>query len=101
MVTAWQVVRGIGVSSLIGPLNSWGMSSLAPKNMIDASAFFTTTRQASASLGTALMMLVLAVCGSTAAVGAAAAFGFHLAFGLSAAFSFAVLACAVFFVRDK
>lgn len=101
LVTLWQVVRGIGISSLIGPLNSWGMSGLAPKNMIDASAFFTTTRQASASLGTALMMLVLAVCGSTAAVGASAAFGFHLAFGLSAAFSLAVLACAVLFVRDR
>lgn len=101
LVTIWQVVRGIGVSSLIGPLNSWGMSGLAPRNMIDASAFFTTSRQASASLGTALMMLILAVCGSTVAVGADAALGFHLAFGLSAAFSFAVLVCAVFFVHDK
>lgn len=101
LVTLWQVIRGIGVSSLIGPLNSWGMGGLEPRTMIDASAFFTTTRQASASFGTALMMLLLAVCGSTMTVGAASAFGFHLAFGLSAAFSLAVLACAVFFVRDK
>lgn len=100
LVMVWQAIRGIGVSSLIGPLNSWGMGGLEPRTMIDASAFFTTTRQASASLGTALMMLLLAVCGSTMTVGAAAAFGFHLAFGLSAAFALAVLACAVFFVRD-
>ena len=101
LVMVWQAIRGIGVSSLIGPLNSWGMSGLEPRTMIDGSAFFTTTRQASASVGTAIMMLLLAACGSTVAVGAAAAFGFHLAFGLSAAFSLAVLVCAVFFVHDR
>lgn len=101
LVTLWQVIRGIGVSSLIGPLNSWGLSTLDHRYMVDASAFFTTTRQASASLGTALMMFLLAAFGATSAVGAGAVMGFHLAFGLSAAFSFAVLVCAVFFVRGK
>ncbi len=101
LVTVWQVVRGIGVSSLIGPLNSWGLSGLDHRYMVDASAFFTTTRQASASLGTALMMFLLAIFGATSTVGADAVLGFHLAFGLSAAFSLAVLACAVLFVRSK
>lgn len=63
LITALQVVRGIGVSSIIGPLNSWGMHKLPVENMIDGSAFFTTVRQACASFGTALMMLLISVVG--------------------------------------
>lgn len=92
LITALQVVRGIGVSSIIGPLNSWGMHRLPPKNMIDGSAFFTTVRQACASFGTALMMLLISVVGG--------ALGYNLALGLSALFAFGVLVCSVFFVRD-
>lgn len=92
LITALQVVRGIGVSSIIGPLNSWGMHKLPVENMIDGSAFFTTVRQACASFGTALMMLLISVVGG--------ALGYNLALGLSALFAVGVLVCSVFFVRD-
>ena len=92
LITALQVVRGIGVSSIIGPLNSWGMHKLPMDNMIDGSAFFTTVRQACASFGTALMMLLISVVGG--------ALGYNLALGLSAALAAGVLICSVFFVRD-
>lgn len=92
LITALQVVRGIGVSSIIGPLNSWGMHKLPVENMIDGSAFFTTVRQACASFGTALMMLLISVVGG--------ALGYNLALGLSALFAVGVLICSVFFVRD-
>lgn len=92
LITALQVVRGIGVSSIIGPLNSWGMHKLPVENMIDGSAFFTTVRQACASFGTALMMLLISVVGG--------ALGYNLALGLSAIFAIGVLVCAVLFVRD-
>ena len=92
LITALQVVRGIGVSSIIGPLNSWGMHKLPMDNMIDGSAFFTTVRQACASFGTALMMLLISVVGG--------ALGYILALGLSAALAVGVLICSVFFVRD-
>lgn len=92
LITALQVVRGIGVSSIIGPLNSWGMHKLPMDNMIDGSAFFTTVRQACASFGTALMMLLISVVGG--------ALGYNLALGLSAALAVGVLICSVFFVRD-
>lgn len=92
LVTALQVVRGIGVSSIIGPLNSWGMHKLPARNMIDAAAFFTTVRQACASFGTALMMLLISLVGG--------ALGYNLALGLSATFALGVLICSVFFVRD-
>lgn len=87
VLTLWQTIRGIGVSSLIGPLNSWGMSKLDPAIMIDGSAFFTTVRQACASFGTALMMMLIAFCGG-------GVLGFHFAFGLSGLFSVCVLVCA-------
>lgn len=92
LITVLQVIRGIGVSSIIGPLNSWGMHKLPMENMIDGSAFFTTVRQACASLGTALMMLLISVVGG--------ALGYNLALGLSAALAVGVLICSVFFVRD-
>lgn len=92
LLMVMQTVRGIGVSSLIGPLNSWGMRELEPQHMVDGSAFFTTVRQACASLGTALMMLIISSAG-------AAAVAFDLAFAFSAVLSCAVLACAVWKVR--
>lgn len=92
LVTTLQVVRGIGVSSIIGPLNSWGMHKLPVRNMIDGSAFFTTVRQACASFGTALMMLFITIVGGT--------LGYNLALGISGFFAVCVLFIAVFFVRD-
>ena len=92
LLTLMQTIRGIGVSSLIGPLNSWGMRQLAPQHMVDGSAFFTTVRQACASLGTALMMLIVSAAGT-------GAFAYELAFAFSAALSLAVLICAIWKVR--
>ena len=53
---------------------------------------FTTVRQACASFGTALMMLLISLVGG--------ALGYNLALGLSATFALGVLICSVFFVRD-
>lgn len=92
LLTIMQTVRGIGVSTLIGPLNSWGMRQLEPSRMVDGSVFFTTVRQACASFGTALMMLVISVAGGTV-------LAYDLAFGLSALLSVCVLVCVVWKVR--
>ena len=95
-----QTIRGIGVSSLIGPLNSWGLSELQPRVIMDGSAFFACVRQACASFGTALMVLVITMVGAAAAAGGLdAALGYQLAFGLSAALSIGVFAMAVAKVR--
>lgn len=98
VITVMQTVRGIGVSSLVGPLISWGMAKLPFDVMMDGSAFATTVRQACASFGTALMMLVITLVGAAAGTGAGA-LAYQLAFALSAAFSIAVLVLAVFRVR--
>ena len=95
LLTLMQTVRGVGVSALIGPLNSWGMAGLPHGVMMDASAFFAAARQSCASFGTALMVLVIAVF-SAAAPGV---LGYQLAFGLSALLSACVFVLAVWKVR--
>lgn len=106
LLTFWQGVRAVGVSALVGPLNSWGLSGLPGKIIMDGSAFFATVRQASASLGTALMMLLISVLGAGAAAGAAvdagatlAALPYQVAFGLSSLFAVVVLVTAVWKIR--
>lgn len=59
LLTLMQTIRGIGVSTLIGPFISWGMSQLPGPLMNDGSIFFTTLRQCCASFGTAIMMLLI------------------------------------------
>lgn len=98
LLTAMQTLRGIGVSSLIGPLNSWGLSELPHQIIMDGSAFFACIRQACASFGTALMVFAITAFGVTAS-GEAVAFGYQLAFGLSALLSLCVLVGAVWKVR--
>lgn len=104
LLTAMQAVRALGVSTLVGPLNSWGLSGLLPANTMDGSVFFATARQVCASLGTALMMLlVVSVPASLALTGMggaeAAVWGYRAAFALSAALSLAVLIVAVWKIR--
>lgn len=99
LITLLQTVRGIGVSSLIGPLNSWGMHKLPMQNMVDGSAFFTTTRQATASLCTAVMMILVSAGGMLAQVGQAAYIGYQFALAFSGLLAVGVLLCSIFFVR--
>ncbi len=96
LMTLMQTVRGIGVSSLIGPFASWGLSKLPHEVVMDGSAFFATARQACASLGTAAMVFLVTAAPS---LGVAAAVGYQLAFGLSAALAVGVLAVTALRVR--
>lgn len=96
LMTLMQTVRGIGVSSLIGPFASWGLSKLPREVVMDGSAFFATARQACASLGTAAMVFLVTAAPS---LGVTAAVGYQLAFGLSAALAVGVLAVTALRVR--
>lgn len=100
LITTLQGVRAIGVSSLIGPLNSWGMHKLPFQNMVDASAFFTTTRQATASLCTAIMMMFVAAATAFGAIGEGACIGYQVALAFSGVLAVGVFVCAVFFIKD-
>ncbi len=98
-----QAVRGLGVSGLIGPLASWGLSGVPRDIVVDASAFFVTVRQACASFGTAAMVFIITAVStgaflSTNAV-ASITLGYQLALGLSAVFAVGVLVVALWKVR--
>ena len=97
LVIVLQSVRGAGVSTLIGPLITFGMRGLPREVTMDGSAFFGTVRQACASFGTALMMLIITVVNAQA--GGAVALAYQLAFGLSAVFAICVLVIAIVKVR--
>jgi hypothetical protein len=79
-----QGIRASGVSGLISPLTSWSMEDLPGKIMTDGSSFNTAARQAIASMGTALMVLLITL--GLQLLGSAS-LGFHLAFGLSGVFA--------------
>lgn len=101
LLTVMQMVRGMGVSFTIGPLCTWGLKGLPYDITMDGSAFFTAVRQACASIGTALMVLVIEVCGSWAAAGiVGTALAYRLAFGLSALFAIGMFVTVLWKVRD-
>lgn len=84
LILLLQGIRACGVSGLISPLTSWGMSDLPNNLMTDASSFGTAARQAIASMGTALMVLMITL-GS--GVLGSALLGFQLALALSGFFA--------------
>lgn len=98
MIFVMQGIRATGVSGLIGPLNSWGMSKLPPWFMTDASSFGTAVRQAFASLGTAIMVFAIMVVGPLMG---SAAMGYHLGFGFSAVCAILVLVIAIARVKNN
>ena len=87
LVMVLQTVRGMGMSVLMGPTMSFGLSELPREITMDGSSFLVTVRQACASLGTACMVFIvqygLSVCG-------AVALPYQLAFGFSAVFAVAM-----------
>lgn len=113
VLTLLQGVRAVGVSGLVGPLNSLGLSGLNGGVIMDGSAFFATARQVCASLGTALMMLIISATGlalaaaNPADAGAIAvdggstlaALSYQLAFTFSTLLAAAVLVTALWKIR--
>ena len=89
-VTACQSLRGAGMSCLMGPTMAYGLSELRALTP-DGSSFLALVRQACASLGTAIMMLVI----SALSTGSAGALPYQAAFIFSAAFTLAMLVCIV------
>ena len=96
-IIVMQGIRAIGVSGLIGPLNSWGMAKLPLEYMTDASSFGTAVRQAFASLGTALMVCAIVVVGPMTG---SAAMGYHVGFGFSAVCAITVLVISIGWVHS-
>lgn len=97
LVATLQFVRASGVSTLIGPFASWSLGELSGPTVMDGSVFSVTVRQVCASLGTAIMVLVITAFG--AAAGADAALPYQLAFGFSAVLAVGCAALGIAKVR--
>ena len=98
LVAAYQFVRSIGVSGLMGPLQQWSLSTLEYRLVPDGSSALVLARQTAASLGTSVMVLLIEAVGATA-VATLPALPYQLAFGFSAVLSVALFACAIRWVR--
>ena len=97
LLTAWQTIRAIGVSGLIGPLLTYSLAGLKGPLIAHGSAASVIIRQVAATFGTALMVLCMTAVTSLA--GAVSPVPYQVAFGFSAAMA---LACSVsVFLRVK
>ena len=99
VTTLCQAVRAVGVSGLVGPLTSWSLAQLPRPIVADGSSFCISARQACASLGTSVMVFLIAVAGASAAGLANPALAYQLAFGFSAVMAVATLGFIVAKVR--
>lgn len=91
-----QGIRACGVSGLVSPLTSWSMEDLPGELMTDASSFSTAVRQAVASMGTALMVLLITL--GSQFLGSPT-LGFQLALALSGFFAFLLFVTVLARVR--
>lgn len=101
VTAAFQCVRQVGVSGLIGPLTSWSLEGLAGGLVAHGSSASLVVRQAAASLGTSLMVLATSAVAATGALAAYPALPYQAALGVSAAFSLAAFAYIAAFVRAR
>ena len=99
LVMAFQGVRAVGTSSLIGPLTTWSLPELRGPTVADGSAFATAVRQACASFGTSAMVFIITLVGATALGAANPALAYQAAFGFSAVCAIALFVLSVVWVR--
>ncbi len=97
-VMFWQLVRQIGISGVIMPVNTWSLNALPPELMPDGNSLTNTLRQVAAAIGTAVMVLLMTggvPNGDVTAAGVNSA----MLFGLLCVALLAVLSFA--YVRDR
>lgn len=88
LVAALQLIRSVGMSTIIGPTMTYSLSRLPGRLAMDGSSFIVLIRQACASLGTACMVLLVSTFSEGAATGiVSAAFPYQAAFAFSALFA--------------
>ncbi len=96
LIMALQGVRAFGISSLIQPLSTWSVRTLAGPLVSDGTSISNTLRQVAGALGVSVSVLLMSIGGAT---GSISAFGVNAAIGFSAICSIALLALAFAFVR--
>ncbi len=100
VVTSLQCIRGIGVSLSIGSTVAWMLGELPVRTVNDGSSFTILARQASASLGTAIMVLAVTSVALLPAAAADPVLPYRIAFGISAVLGAALAVIAFARARD-
>ena len=92
LLSAYQTLRAIGVSGLIGPLTTFSLSKLERPLVPHGSSATVIARQVSATFGTAIMVFCVSALTPLAALGdIPAALPYQAAFGFSAIMAVASL----------
>ena len=99
MLMAYQTIRAVGISGLIGPATSWSLMGLAGPFVPDGSSVSAIVRQVAAALGTALMVLAIEAGTAWAVSISALSLPYQLAFGVSALLALFTLVHVIRHVR--
>lgn len=97
VIVVMQAIRSMGVSSIIGPLTTWGLADLG-RLVPHGSSFGIAMRQALASMSTAVMVFLAS--GLPHLLGIGIDLGYILAFSFSTVLAIAVLVVCLVYVRD-
>lgn len=84
VIALFQAVRSVGVSGLIGPLQSWSLARMEGSLVPDGSSASVLLRQVGASVGTAVMVLLIQATVAAPVASALPALPYQLAFAFSA-----------------
>lgn len=102
LLAVLQALRGIGVSGLIGPLLAYSLSDLKGQLIGHGSSATVIVRQVSATFGTAVMVLCIAMLDDLSAVGEIPlAAPYQAAFGFSALMAVLCFALVVAKVKQR
>ncbi|MBQ9021916.1 MAG: DHA2 family efflux MFS transporter permease subunit [Eggerthellaceae bacterium] len=100
LLSAYQTLRGIGVSGLVGPLTTFALAGLEGPLVAHGSSASVITRQVAATFGTAIMVFCMSALGPLVAAGSlAAALPYQASFVFSAVV--AVMTLLVIITRVK
>ena len=100
LLMVYQMLRGIGVSGLIGPFQSWSLAKLPRRLVSDGSSATILIRQSVGSFGTALMVFAIHASMQLALSLGLPALPYQLAFGVSAVFAVFTYVHIVLKVRE-
>lgn len=97
-------VRMFGLSLVNMPITTWGLNALENKMIAHGSAINNTARQVAGSIGTALLITIMAMVtalNQSAGEVQATLSGMHAAFGVACGLSAAALIMAILFVKKE
>lgn len=104
VLCAIYTIRMFGMSMVNMPLTTWGLNALENQMIAHGSAINNTARQAAGSIGTAILITIMAsVTALSQARGPVKATlaGMHAAYGVAASFSAVALIMAFLFVKKE